>query len=101
MATRKLKKRVRFKGLGSLTKLADSWVTCRRVGKMTKAKENRLPDKAFGIPELRKYPMPDPSHAKNAKARAKQMLKKKKLTKKNYDRIVRKANRVIAKCKNG
>jgi hypothetical protein len=74
-------------------------MSCRRVGKLTTEKERKLPDKAFGLPESRKYPMPDPSHARNAKARAKQMKTKGKLSKKDYDRIVRKANRVINHCK--
>jgi hypothetical protein len=77
----------------------DDWISCRRVGKLTAAKKKKLPNKAFGLPELRSYPMPDPSHARNAKARAKAQLKKKRLNKKDYDRIVRKADRVIGKCK--
>ena len=31
---------------------------------------NALPDSAFGLPEIRAYPMPDVAHARNAKARA-------------------------------
>jgi hypothetical protein len=42
--------------------------------------------------------MPDPAHAKNAKARAKQAFKRKKLSQAKYDSIVRKADRVIAAC---
>jgi hypothetical protein len=84
-----------------LGKITNDWVSCRRVGKLTAAKKKKLPNKAFGLPETRSYPMPDPSHAKNAKSRAKQQLKKKKLTKADYNRIVRKADRVINKCKRG
>ena len=97
---RPLRIRPRKLDLSGLGKPLD-WVVCRRVGKLTAAKEKKLPDKAFGLPELRKYPMPDPSHAANAKARAKQTLNKKKLKKKDYDRIIRKADRVINKCKRG
>ena len=42
--------------------------------------------------------MPDPRHAANAKARAKQQLKKRTITRKEYDKIVRKADRVIKAC---
>lgn len=71
---------------------------CRRVGKLTTDKRNKLPSTAFGIPENRSYPMPDPSHAKNAKARAKAALNKGKLSRRDFDRVVRKANRVIRAC---
>ncbi len=73
-------------------------LTCRRFGKMTAAKEKKLPDKAFGLPRQRKYPMPDPAHAKNAKARASAQYKRKTLTKRQLDAINRKADRVIARC---
>lgn len=61
-----------------------------------KAKARKaLPASDFGEPGDRKYPMPDRSHAANAKARAKQQLKKGKLTRGQYDHIVRKANRKL------
>ena len=41
-----------------------------RYGTLTTAQRNRLPSRSFGLPETRQYPMPDSSHAKNAKARA-------------------------------
>lgn len=75
--------------------------SCRRVGKLDAKKRNALPPTAFGLPESRDYPMPDPSHAKNAKARAKAQLNKGNLSRRNYDRIVRKADRVIAACGGG
>lgn len=57
-----------------------------------------LPEKAQ-TPEAKKesgnYPMPDRTHAANAKGRAKQQLKKGNLTKEQYERIVRKADRVL------
>jgi len=43
--------------------------------------------------------MPDRAHAANAKARAKQMLKRGKLTRAQYNRIVAKANRILGKGK--
>jgi heme oxygenase len=39
--------------------------------------------------------MPDRRHAANAKARAKQQLERKKLTRAEYDRIVSKADRIL------
>lgn len=75
-----------------------SGLTCRRFGKMDAAKEKKLPAKAFGLPGQRKYPMPDPAHAKNAKARASAERKRGKLTPQQFASINRKADRVIAKC---
>jgi len=42
-----------------------------------------------------KYPITDRKHAGNAKARAKQMLKKGKLSQAGYNRVVAKANRFL------
>jgi hypothetical protein len=41
---------------------------------------NALPDRAFGLPGSRKYPVQDKAHAANAKARATQMVKRGKLS---------------------
>lgn len=38
--------------------------------KLSEALRSKIPAKKFGIPGERKYPMPDRSHAANAKARA-------------------------------
>jgi hypothetical protein len=63
---------------------------------MLKAKtRNKLPASEFGEPGDRKYPMPDRSHAGNAKARAKQQLDAGKLSRGEYDKIVAKANRKL------
>ena len=40
------------------------------MAKFTSEKRAALPSSAFGEPSQRKYPMPDKSHAANAKARA-------------------------------
>ncbi len=69
-----------------------------KAGKLTAAKERRLPDKAYGLPKERKYPMPDASHARNAKARASAEYKRGNLTRKQYAQIQRKANRIIKGC---
>lgn len=70
-------------------------------------KRSRVPTKKFGLPERARssdakkesgnYPMPDRRHAANAKARAKQLLEKKKLSRAQYDRIVSKADRILQK----
>lgn len=39
--------------------------------------------------------MPDRAHAANAKGRAKQQLKKGNLTREQYDKIVKKADRIL------
>lgn len=59
------------------------------------AKRNKLPKSDFGEPGSRKYPMPDDSHAANAKARAKQMLDKGRLSQSAYDKIIAKANKKL------
>jgi hypothetical protein len=51
----------------------------------------------FGLPGSRKYPMPDKSHAANAKARATQMVKAGKLSSSSAAKIRAKANRVLDK----
>ena len=43
---------------------------------LTEKKRDKLPDSKFGLPDEHKYPMPDKSHARNAKARASQQEKK-------------------------
>lgn len=40
------------------------------MAELTSALRGELSAKKFGIPSERKYPMPDKSHAANAKARA-------------------------------
>lgn len=62
---------------------------------LTDAQRDRLPKSAFGLPGERKYPMPDASHAANAKARATQEYRAGRLTRAQRDRIMRKANRLL------
>ena len=64
---------------------------------LTTEDRNGLADSEFGLPDKRAYPMPDAAHAKNAKARAKQMLDKGDLSKADYDKIVRKADSLLGK----
>lgn len=65
--------------------------------KLTAEMEKKLPDSVFGLPEERKYPMPDREHAANAKARAKQMLDKGELTQSQYDQIIAKADKILSR----
>jgi hypothetical protein len=63
------------------------------------AARNALPDRVFGLPGPRKYPMNDRSHAANAKARATQMVKRGKLSPASKAKIDAKANRILGKGK--
>lgn len=67
------------------------------MSKMTSATRSSLPKEEFGLPGQRKYPMPDKSHAANAKARATQMVDKGKLSAGAAARIRAKANKVLGK----
>lgn len=63
--------------------------------KLTSKKRNKLSSSEFGIPSERKYPMPDKAHAKNAKARATQMVNAGKLSSKAKKKIDAKANKIL------
>lgn len=65
------------------------------MAKLTAATRNNLPANKFGEPGSRKYPMPDASHAANAKARATQQVEKGKLSSTAAARIRAKANRIL------
>ena len=56
---------------------------------------NRLQSASFGLPGARKYPMPDRSHAANAKARATQGVKAGTLSPASAVKIKAKANRIL------
>lgn len=66
---------------------------------LTTKKRKSLPKSDFGMPGERKYPMPDKSHAANAKARASQMEKKGKISESTKSKIDAKSNRVLGKKK--
>jgi len=71
---------------------------------MTKldAKERKaLPKSSFGEPGSRKYPMPDRSHAANAKARASQQEAKGNLSAGAKAKIDSKANRILGRNASG
>lgn len=67
------------------------------MAKLTSKKRKTLAASQFGMPGSRKYPMPDKSHAANAKARATQMVEKGKLSESSADKIKAKANKVLGK----
>ena len=67
----------------------------------------KVPSKDFGLPEKARtadakketgnYPMPDKGHAISAKSRSRKQRKEGNLTKEEFDRINRKADKVIKK----
>lgn len=67
------------------------------VSKLTLKDRKKIPKKEFGLPAEKKYPMPDKSHAANAKARATQMVEKGKLSVAQKAKIDAKANKVLGK----
>jgi hypothetical protein len=67
------------------------------MAELTTRKRNAEPKSDFGLPDEKKYPMPDKSHARNAKARASQQVKKGNLTKSEKQQIDRKADRILDK----
>lgn len=67
------------------------------MAKLKSSTRNALPKSEFGLPGSRKYPMPDRSHAANAKARATQMVSKGKLSSSAAAKIRAKANAILGK----
>jgi len=66
------------------------------MAKLTTSRRNALPKRVFAGPG-RSYPVPDKSHAVNAKARATQMLRRGKLSMSAAEKIRAQANRVLGK----
>lgn len=64
------------------------------MAKLTTKKRNSLPSSAFAGPG-RSYPVNDPSHARNAKARASEMYDKGKLSASQKERIDNRADAVL------
>jgi hypothetical protein len=79
------------------------------MAEMRAKNRSHVAKKNFGLPEKARstgakkksgnYPMPDKSHAANAKARATQQLKKGNLSKSEKEKIDRKADKVLGKSK--
>ncbi len=69
------------------------------MSKLTTKSRNALPKKEFALPAERKYPVEDKAHARNAKARASQTVKKGKLSSSEKSKIDAKADKVLRKGK--
>ena len=75
------------------------------MAKLTAKQRETLPAKEFGLPEKARtskakketgnYPMPDHGHAVSAKRLSRQQRKAGNLTKDEFDRINRKADKVL------
>jgi hypothetical protein len=65
------------------------------MANLTEKKRDQLPDSKFGLPEERKYPMPDQAHARNAKARASQAQNAGRITAAEERKIDRKADKIL------
>ena len=65
------------------------------MARLDASERKEIPAREFGLPGQRKYPMPDKSHAANAKARATQEVKRGKLSPASAAKIRAKANRLL------
>lgn len=65
------------------------------MAKLDADDRSSLKKSTFGLPGQRKYPMPDRSHAANAKSRAKQQLDAGRLSQGQYAKIIGKADRKL------
>jgi len=63
--------------------------------KLSTSERNALPGNAFGLPHERTYPMPDSSHARNAKTRAAEEFNLGNLTFAEKAQIDRKADEIL------
>lgn len=71
------------------------------MAKLSTKARNKLPKSDFGLPGREAYPMPNKSHARNAKARASEMENKGKLSASSKAKIDAKANRILDKGERG
>jgi hypothetical protein len=67
------------------------------MGTLSTKARKELPDSDFGLPAERKYPEENRGHARDAEGRARQMLKRGAISQAQYDKIVAKAKRKLAK----
>lgn len=65
------------------------------MAKLSSADRHSIPESKFGLPAQRKYPMPDASHAGNAKARASEMEHKGRISEAQKAQIDHKADRIL------
>ncbi|MEJ0093610.1 MAG: hypothetical protein WDN46_09270 [Methylocella sp.] len=71
----------------------------RTMSKLDSEQRAKLPNRTFGEPGKKAYPMPDKSHAANAKARASQAVKAGRMSKSEERKIDAKADQVIKKAR--
>jgi len=69
------------------------------MAKLSTEARKKLPKSDFGLPGSRGYPMPDKSHARNAKARASQAVNAGRMSKSTEEKIDAKADRKLGKGK--
>ena len=64
---------------------------------LSEKQRDKMPESKFGLPDERKYPMPDKSHARNAKARASQAQNAGRISAADEKKIDRKADKILDK----
>jgi len=64
---------------------------------LSEKQRDKMPESTFGLPDERKYPMPDKSHARNAKSRASQAQNAGRITAAEEKQIDRKADKILDK----
>jgi len=67
------------------------------MAKLTTSKRKKLPKSDFGLPGEKKFPMPDRSHAANAKSRATQGVNNGTLSASQKSTIDAKANKILGR----
>lgn len=67
------------------------------MAKLSTAQRKSMPKSEFGLPGKKAYPMPDASHAANAKARASQQVNAGRMSSSTEAKIDAKADRVMGK----
>ncbi len=67
------------------------------MGELTTNERNALADEDFGLPGKRAYPMPDASHARNAKARAAEEFNRGRISSAEKAEIDQKADEILAR----
>ena len=69
------------------------------MSKLKTTTRNHLPRTEFGLPDEKKYPMPDKEHAANAKARASQQAHAGHLSAADKKKVDRKADKILGEAK--
>jgi hypothetical protein len=65
------------------------------MAELSTSEGNALADRVFGLPHKRSYPMPNASHARNAKARAAEEYNRGNLSAAEKAQIDRKADEIL------